>query len=89
MGIGGGGGPVLVPINTPLELDGGPPNPRGPPRNDEGGRPLGVEVATGFRPPLPLINGEAAVECPALVATAGLFVRPVAAAALSRLGAGG
>lgn len=89
MGIGGGGGPVLVPINTPLELDGGAPSPSGPPRNEDGGSPPGVEVATGFRPPFPLINGEAAVECPALVATAGLFVRPVAAAALSRLGAGG
>lgn len=88
-----------MPINTlpPLLLElGGPAvllsRPSGaPPRNEDGARPLGgVDVAaTGFRPPVPFTSGDAAAECPALVATAGLFVLAVAAAALSKLGAGG
>lgn len=52
VGIGGGGGPVLVPINTPFGalLN----SPSGP----SGGKPPGIDV-TGFSP-LPLMSGEAA-----------------------------
>lgn len=59
VGIGGGGGPVLVPISTlPTPFGTLFNSPKGPP--NIGGIPPGIDV-TGFSP-FPLINGDAADE---------------------------
>lgn len=66
--MGGGGGPVLVPINTLPTPFGTLFNngPNGPPPPSIGGIPPDIDdVTTGFisPPPLiPLINGDAAAE---------------------------
>lgn len=64
VGIGGGGGPVLVPISTPPPGLGALFNiPRGPPApRPKGGMPLGIEVTGGGFRLLPLSSGEAAAE---------------------------
>lgn len=60
--MGGGGGPVLVPISTPFgALPRIPMAPGGGcPAPNNGGITLGIDV-TAFSP-FPLINGDAAAE---------------------------